>query len=165
MALVYLTNSYLESADGYLADNPVWEAASSDEQEQALVDATRVLDQNQWLGAAVSPSQALAWPRTKFSFFDPVLGLEVLVNEGTIPTRLEKATAFLALHFLTYPQATKGYEASFDEISVGPISIKNTDAPSSSSKVPTVPTSISNLIAPLLYNAFSSSQGAWWRAN
>jgi hypothetical protein len=165
MALVYLTNSYLETADDYLADNPVWEAASSDEQEQALIDATRVLDQNQWLGVAVSSSQSLAWPRTKISFFDPVLGLEVLVTQGTVPARLQKATAYLALHFLKYPEVTRGYEASFDEISVGPISIKNTDAASSGTKPPLVPAEISNFIAPLLSDSFISSRGNWWRSN
>jgi len=57
MALLLFGNSYLESADEYLADNPYWEAASLDAQEQALVDATRILDQNEWIGTAVSSSQ------------------------------------------------------------------------------------------------------------
>jgi len=162
MALVYLQNSFLESADTYLADNPVWEAASSEEQDQALIDATRILDNNLWVGSAVSSTQPLGWPRTSFSFFDPVLGRYVQTEEDSIPVRLQKATAFLALHFLKYPQVINGYDVTYDEISVGPISIKNTDASSSATKVALIPTEIRTLILPLLQLGTTST---WWRAN
>jgi len=166
MALILFENSYLESADDYLADNPFWEAADSDAQEQALVDATRILDQNEWIGTAVTSSQSLAWPRAKLSFFDPVLSLYVSVEQGEIPVRLAKATAYLALHFIKYPEVTRGYEVTYDSISIGPISLSNTDAGrSSSAQPPLVPAEVNKLIAPLIFSQGYASPGSWWRAN
>jgi hypothetical protein len=166
MALTLFQNSYLESADNYLADNPYWEAATDDQKEQALVDATRILDQNEWIGAAVSPSQSLGWPRAKLSFFDPVLSLSVPCEQGEVPIRLQKATAYLALHLVKYPSVTKGYEVTYDSISIGPISLSNSDAGKSSSPaVPTMPIEITKLIAPLLFGQGSIAQGSWWRSN
>jgi len=166
MALLLFGNSYLESADEYLADNPYWEAASLDAQEQALVDATRILDQNEWIGTAVSSSQPLAWPRAKLSFFDPVLSLHVPVEQGEIPIRLEKATAYLALHLVKYPTVTKGYDVTYDSISIGPISLSNSDAGRSSSpQAPLVPTEVSMLIQPLIFSQGYTAPGGWWRAN
>ena len=166
MALILFENSYLESADGYLADNPFWEAADSDAQEQALVDATRILDQNEWIGTAVTSSQSLGWPRAKLSFFDPVLSLYVSVEQGTIPIRLEKATAYLALHLIKYPTVTKGYDVTYDSISIGPISLSNTDAGRSSSvQPPLVPAEVNKLIAPLTFSQGYTAPGSWWRAN
>jgi hypothetical protein len=166
MALILFENSYLESADDQLADNPFWEAASDEAKEQALVDATRLLDQNEWIGTALLPSQSLAWPRTKLSFFDPVLSLYVPVEEGEIPVRLGKATAYLALHLVKYPSVNKSYEVVYDSISVGPISLSNTDAGKSSSpQIPLVPVEIKNLIAPLVFSQGYISPGSWWRSN
>lgn len=166
MALTLLVNSYLDSADGYLADNPYWEAADTDTQEQALVDATRILDQNEWIGTAVTSSQSLAWPRTKLSFFDPVLALYVPVEQGEIPVRLQKAVAYLALHLVKYPAVTKGYDVTYDSISIGPISLTNSDAGGSSSpQTPLIPSEVQKLIAPLVFSQGYTAQGSWWRAN
>lgn len=166
MALLLFENSYLESADEYLADNPYWEAADSDAQEQALVDATRILDQNEWIGTAVTSSQSLAWPRAKLSFFDPVLSVYVSVEQGTIPKRLAKATAYLALHLVKYPTVTKGYDASYDSITIGPISLTNSDAGKSSSpQVPLMPSEINKLIQPLIFSQGATAPGSWWRVN
>jgi hypothetical protein len=166
MALVLFTNSYLASADDYLADNPDWESATAEQQEQALVDATSILDQNEWIGTAVSPSQSLAWPRKKFTFFDPVLGLHVENEEDSLPIRLEKATAALALHLIRFPSAIKKYDITYDSITVGPISLSNTDAGSSSSpNVPLVPMEVTKLIAPLVFSQGYAAPGSWWRAN
>jgi hypothetical protein len=166
MALILFENSYLESADDYLADNPFWEAADSDAQEQALVDATRILDQNEWIGTAVTSSQSLAWPRAKLSFFDPVLSLHVPCEQGEIPIRLQKAVAYLALHLLKYPTAIKGYDVTYDSISIGPISLSNTDAGRSSSpQVPLIPAEVNKLIAPLIFSQGYAAPGSWWRAN
>ena len=165
MALTLLTNSYLANAEGYLLDNPYWEAASSEVQEQALVDATKLLDQNEWLGTAVTSSQPLAWPRTKLSFLDPVLNLYVPCEQGEVPNRVQKATAYLALHLVKYPDLQKGFEATFDVIEVGPIKLENKDVSSSPGKIPLVPAEITKLIAPLLSNQGAIVSSGWWRAN
>lgn len=165
MALVLFENSYIADASAYLADNPAWESASEEEQEQALVDATRILDQTQWVGSAVSPTQPLAWPRSAFTYFDPVMNHYIEIEEGEVPTRLAKATAYLALHLIRYPQVVQGYEASFDEITVGPISVKNTDAQSSPGRIPTVPAEVNRLLEPLVWRGAVVSGSAWWRSN
>jgi hypothetical protein len=166
MALTLFQNSYLASADDYLADNPYWEEATDDQKEQALVDATRILDQNEWIGAAVSPSQSLGWPRAKLSFFDPVLSLSVPCEQGEVPIRLQKATAYLALHLLKYPSVNKGYEQNYNSVTIGPISLTNTDSNNGSLvRVPTVPGEITKLISPLIFGQGSIAQGNWWRSN
>jgi len=166
MALVLLENSYLDSADAYLADNPFWEAATTDQQEQALVDATRILDQNEWIGTAVTSSQSLAWPRESLYFFDPVLRLNVPCAQGELPVRLLKAVSYLALHLVKYPELSKVYDASYDSITIGPISLVNTDASKGSlQKVPTVPSEVLSLIAPLVSTQGYAASGSWWRAN
>lgn len=166
MALILFENSYLASADDYLTDNPYWDSVTVEQQEQALVDATRILDQNEWIGTAATSSQSLAWPRAKLSFFDPVLSLYVSVNQGEIPVRLAKATAFLALHLVKYPSVTKGYDVTYDSISIGPISLTNSDAGrSSSAQVPMIPSEVTKLIAPLTFSQGYAAPGSWWRAN
>lgn len=160
MALVYLTNSYLESADDYLADVPDWEAATDDVKEQALVDATTILDEHPWIGSAVSETQSLAWPRSTDAFFDPVLNLYVPVSTDTVPIRVQKATAYLALHLVRYPEAvTANYDQKYNSISVGPISLANS---SSAQKPPRMPTQVKTLIEPLLQPGRAAT--TWWRA-
>jgi hypothetical protein len=127
-----------------------------------LINATRVLDDTTWLGYAVSPTQVLSWPRASFTYYDSSLALLVTTDSLTVPTRLSKATAFLALHYLRYPSAIQGYDANYDELTVGPITLKNTNATSDPGRVPLIPRQVSNLIAPLTTN---SSELLWWRAN
>jgi hypothetical protein len=166
MALELFKNSYLSSAEDYLADNPDWESATSEQQEQALVDATSILDQNEWIGTAVSSSQPLAWPRQRLTFFDPVLNLYVEAAQGDLPIRLEKATAALALHLIRFPSAIKKYDVTYDSITVGPISLTNSDAGTSSSpNVPLIPMEVKKLIAPLVFSQGYAAPGSWWRAN
>lgn len=161
MALVYLTNSYLADADDYLADVPDWEAATLAQQEQALIDATTLLDETPWIGSAVSATQSLGWPREVSSFYDPVLNLEVPVSSSEIPVRLEKATAYLALHLIRYPSVITGqYDQAYSSINVGPISLSNS---TTAVNPPRVPMQIVTLIAPLSRDA--ETRHNWWRTN
>lgn len=164
MALVYLENSYLENADTYLADVPDWVAADTSVQEQALVDATALLDQQPWGGVATSVTQPLAWPRAADSFYDPVLNLQVPFDSDEIPIRLQKATAMLALHLVRYPSAISGkYDATYDSISVGPIQLSG-GGPSRPPKVPSIPAEVRAMIRPLLSERGATAT-SWWRAN
>jgi hypothetical protein len=114
----------------------------------------------------------------RFRRLNPLLGLElnlvslilcflhVPVEQGEIPIRLEKATAYLALHLVKYPTVTKGYDVTYDSISIGPISLSNSDAGRSSSpQTPLVPTEVSMLIQPLIFSQGYTAPGGWWRAN
>jgi hypothetical protein len=163
MALTLFETTYLTDPSVYIAEDSTWSETSFEEQERALVNATRLLDTMLWAGSAVAATQPLAWPRTEFSYYDPVLNLDVTVPEGTVPTRLEKAIARLALHLLKYPAVEKGYEASFDSITVGPISITNSNAASDPGRVPTIPYEVTKLVAPLTRDGYTAN--SWWRAN
>ena len=164
MALVFMTNSYLEDADAFLSGNPDWEAADLETQEQALIDATSLLDQKPWGGTAVSASQPLAWYRASASFFDPTLNLSVPVQDDEVPVRVQKATANLALHLIRYPEViTDPYGQTFNSIKVGPIALENGQTGSRAPKPAKIPLQVMNLIEPLLDNGHSRL--GWWRAN
>lgn len=163
MALTLFVNTYLEDPTDYLSDDPAWNESSYEEQERALVNATKLLDTMLWVGTAVSSDQLLAWPRTEFSYFDPVLNLYVTVAEEAVPRRLEKAVAQLAVHLLRYPELEKGYEASYDSITVGPISLTNSNASSDPGRIPKIPMEVLKLISPFTREDVSST--VWWRAN
>jgi len=162
MTLTLFQNTYLVDAAPYLAGDTTFDGATTNQKEQALVNATRYLDDQPWGGLAKTTSQPLAWPRTAFDYWDPTLGQVVTVADSTVPTRLVKATAFLALHFLRYPEVVSGYDANFDELTVGPISLKNTNATSDPGRVPHAPGSVVKLISPLLLD---NNYSLWWRAN
>lgn len=67
-----------------------WAAATEDERNRAIVQATRELDAYlAWDGAATSLTQALAWPR--LGLYDPDTG--GLVDSASIPDRLVAATS------------------------------------------------------------------------
>lgn len=163
MTLTLFENTYLEDASSYLQNDSIWSEATYEEQERALINATRLLDTMLWAGSAVDASQPLAWPRDSFNYFDPVLNLYVSVEADAVPIRLEKAVARLALHILTYPNLLKGYESAYDSITVGPISITNSNASSDPGQVPKVPLDVLSLVDPLL--RVSSTSQLWWRAN
>lgn len=164
MSLTLFVNTYLlvATADSYLAYEPDWVAATTGTKEQALVAATRLLDNYGWTGTASEADQPLSWPRTTLAFYDPSLNLVVEVLEGAIPVRLERAVAALALHLVRYPQVTKGYEVDYDRISVGPITLENTNPQSNPGRVPTYPADVTRLVEPML--AYGTT-AAWWRAN
>jgi hypothetical protein len=68
MALIAGTNSYGDraEADTYFADslqNAAWSAFSDPAKDQALVEATRILERRTWLGTKEVAIQALAFPR------------------------------------------------------------------------------------------------------
>jgi len=164
MALAYLENSYLSSADAYLADNPDWEAASADAQDQALIDATFLLDQQSWGGVAASPTQLLAWPREAGTFYDPVLNLWVSYTDSEVPIRIQKATAHLALHLLRYPEAVSGaYDTRYTSIIVGPIELSAGQGSGTAPRIPKVPAHVNKLIGPLLSSG--AQNNGWWRYN
>jgi hypothetical protein len=79
-------NTYHESHVASAA----WDAATDDQKNRALVQATRELDAYLlWDGFASSTTQALAWPRTGLS--DPDTGASV--SGTTLPDRLIYATS------------------------------------------------------------------------
>jgi hypothetical protein len=63
------SNSYLTVAEATTISDTLlgtlaWTSATTDQQNRALVMATRLIDQLSWVGERASTTQALAWPRT-----------------------------------------------------------------------------------------------------
>lgn len=87
----------VEFADAYhaAAGNAAWTGLEQAKKEQALVAATRWIENNyrgQWLGYVLTTNQALAWPRA--GIVDPQTG--VTYPLGWFPKALAEATAELA---------------------------------------------------------------------
>jgi hypothetical protein len=158
MALAKGTNSYatVAEADEYFADRldvVAWSGANSTEKAKALVTATMYLDQETWLGAAVSASQDLAFPRTGV-YFDPKVGAEVALDTE-YPKRLTLALFELAYHFLNNDGIldSTGEVTNLEIASISLTKIKS---------VPKIPLFVRNIISCMLLNGGSN---AVWRAN
>lgn len=158
MALSKGTNSFVTvaEANSYFEnrlDVAAWTEASDTVKAQALVTATSVLNDQNWIGTAISDSQQLAFPRSG-SYFDPRLGYEVsLGNE--VPNRIIDATYEMAYHLLNNDGVLDD-TGSVTDLQVGQIRLNIKSSAS------TIPPSVKRLINPLLVNAGANM---WWRAN
>jgi len=158
MALVKGTNSYvsLEEALIYFLDRidvDAWTAASDTQKSQALVTATSILDGIDWTGAAISETQALAFPRSG-TYYDPKIGADVTLST-IVPARIVRAACELAYHLLNNDGLLDN-SGSVSDIEVGSIKLKIKTTPS------TLPSVVLNLIKPLQINGGARN---WWRSN
>jgi len=158
MALSQGTNSYVtvEEADAYFSDRldvAAWSEADASSKEQSLITASKMLNDLQWIGAAISDSQSLAFPRSG-SYFDPMLGMDVELT-SSIPNRIIEAVYELAYHLLNNDGLLDN-TGSLSSLTVGQISLEIKSTPS------TYPARVKNLITPLTSKAGVNS---WWRAN
>jgi len=166
MALEQGINCYVspDEAEEYFEtrlDSSAWHNVDDEDKESALVTATLILDENQFIGVAVSSDQSLAWPRSGAVYFEPRLNLWVEIPEDEYPTRLKKATYELAYHLLANENLLDGQSQTFEEITVGTITLK--DSNSDVARTPVVPNLARKLIKPLLVEGANSR--SWWRAN
>ena len=158
MAVLKGVNSYVTvaEADAYFADRinvSAWTDATPTLKGQALVTATQILDDQRWIGTAISEDQDLAFPRSG-EYFDPRLGSSVYISEET-PKRILTATYELALHLLLNSSLLED-TGGVTSLNVGPIQLTSITKASLLSK------SVKTAITPLLVNAGSNS---WWRSN
>jgi len=168
MALVLNTNSYVSIADAdtYFEtriDSANWVDAEDEIKEQALVTATALIDDNAWIGSAVSSSQALAWPRKNAIYNDDRLGLQVTIAEDEIPSRVKTAVYEQALHLVNNEDVLMGQTQTFESISVGSISIS--DSNGDTTKTPMKPSTALKPIRPLIRKGSMGQGAGWWRAN
>ncbi|MDB4378625.1 hypothetical protein N9Z41_02525 [bacterium] len=169
MALVLNTNSYvtIAEADAYFEtriDSAEWESANDDIKEQALVTATQLIDNRPWIGAAVSSSQALAWPRKEAIYYDPRMGQDITVAENEVPSQVKMAVYEQALHLLQNEDLLAQKTQTFESISVGSISVS--DANNDVTKTSITPSIIIKPLRVLIRRGSTGGMGsAWWRAN
>lgn len=158
MALVKNVNSYvtINEANTYFEDRldvAAWTTASDAQKSQALITATKLLDELNWTGVAVSASQSLAFPRSG-TYYDPKIGMEVELT-SSIPNRILLGTYELAYHLLNN-DGVLDETGSVRDISVGGISLNSIIQTSK------IPKTVKSLIKPLQTN---SGANLWWRAN
>ena len=75
-----------------------WDSATTDNQNRALVEATRELSALRWQGNRTDTTQVLSWPR--FWAVDPDSPTSDYFASTVIPQRIKDATAELAFQFL-----------------------------------------------------------------
>lgn len=169
MALVLNTNSYVTvaEADTYFEtriDSANWTELDDEVKEQALVTATSLVDDNAWIGNAVSSSQALAWPRENVLYYDPRMGAEISIANTVTPTQVKIAVFEQALHLINNEDLLSYKTQTFESISVGSISIS--DSNNDVGKVSVRPHTVMKPIQPLLRRGYNSGVGgSWWRFN
>jgi len=168
MALVLNTNSYvtIADADTYFEtriDSAEWETADDETKEQALVTATQLIDERHWIGAAVSSSQALAWPRKNAIYYDPRMGQQITVANDEVPSQVKIAVYEQALHLVQNEDLLAQKIQTFESISVGSISLS--DSNNDVTKTSITPSIIIRPLRPLIRRDGIGMGGSWWRAN
>lgn len=159
MALAKGINSYATvlEADSYFDDRldvAAWISANPIQKAQALITATQYLNDLNWIGIAVSDSQTLAFPRTG-AYFEPRLGMDISLDEVSVPNRIITATYELAYHFLNNDGLLDD-TGTVENLSLGNISLQNIINANK------IPLHIKRLLKPLQENRGSN---LWWRSN
>lgn len=171
MALVVGQNSYVSCAEAedYFEtriDSSAWHAADDEDKENALITATRIADENLFVGSAVSLNQNLAWPRKGATYFDPKYGDYVTPDSTEIPKRIKFATLELAYEMLVTENLLNPSDQSFEEITIGPITLKDSDGDRVRQPARTVPRLYTQYLKVLTQRGQPGSGGGmWWRAN
>jgi len=168
MALVLNTNSYvtIADADTYFEtriDAAEWDSSNDETKEQALVTATQLIDERHWIGAAVSSSQALAWPRKNAIYYDPRMGQQITVANDEVPSQVKIAVYEQALHLVQNEDLLAQKTQTFESISVGSISLS--DSNNDVTKTSITPSIIIKPLRPLIRRDGIGMGGSWWRAN
>jgi len=168
MALVLNTNSYvtIADADAYFEtriDSASWTSAPDSTREEALVTATQIIDNNPWIGSAVSSSQALAWPRRNANYLDNRLGMQIAFSETEIPSLVKVAVYEQALHLLNNEDLVAQTTQTYESISIGSISVS--DSNNDVTRISVTPGFVIKPIRPLLRRGVDGLGASWWRAN
>ncbi len=160
MALSKGVNSYgtVAEADAYFEDRldvAAWTVAVEAEKAKALVTATSMIDGLEYIGVAVSESQALTFPKTGECYFDPRLSMAVSLSADTVPNRVIKATFEQAYHLLNNDGLLDD-TGSVKSLNIGGVELSEIRA------TPRLSAVVSKLLKPLLLR---QTNRMVWRAN
>ena len=168
MALVLNTNSYvtITDAETYFEtriDAAKWNTAAESLKEEAIVTATQIIDNNPWIGSAISSSQALAWPRKNAMYYDPRMGFTVTFTNSEIPSLVKIAVYEQALHLLNNEDLLAQTTQTYESISIGNISLS--DSNNDVTRISISPSFVMKPLRPLIRRGSQGQGSAWWRAN
>lgn len=111
--------------------NTAWAALANEQKEQALIRATDFEERRydgRWRGVRVSKTQSLSFPRD--DVYESGDSMRPVAND-TIPVRLQRATAELALRAATIdlqPDLTPGEAAAVKRQKVGQLEVEYADS-------------------------------------
>ncbi len=152
-------NSYVSLADAEvyhesILNNSEWTAAVDDTKNRALVMATGLLDPLGWKGVKTDTlaDNALRWPRYGVLNQD---GQEL--DGNTVPELLENATSQLAFELIKTDRLTDvgASKAAGVKVSqVGPLKIENFEGDNDGSFLPSIPTTVLEMVDPLLTSGY-----------
>jgi hypothetical protein len=168
MALVLNTNSYVTvtEAESYFEtriDDEKWSSASDSLKNESLVTATQIIDNNPWIGSAVSSSQALAWPRKNAMYYDPRMGFDVTFTNTEVPSLVKIAVYEQALHLLNNEDLLAQTTQTYESISIGNISLS--DSNNDVARISITPSFVLKPLRPLIRRGSQGTGSGWWRAN
>lgn len=132
-----------------------WTAASTDDQNRALVEATRELSNATWKSTRASTTQALSWPRWFVVNPDVPWAGTVFYDSSVIPQRVKDATCELAFQFLkagSTDLAAQDTLQNITEKTVGPLTTRYNDPLNRAKGLARFPR-VMDLIRPLLVSS------------
>jgi hypothetical protein len=135
-------NSYLTLADAQTiidglvedADVTAWASATTDQKNRALYTATQRLDRERYLGARVTDTQALQWPRTGVRKPDTYINTYTVgfpfristdyFTDTEIPDQIKRAQVVLAVYLHNNPDGIglSGLE-DYKNVKIGSIDV------------------------------------------
>jgi hypothetical protein len=115
----YFADRLNNSANGDWNTDSAGSTRSSEEKEQALITATRRIDEETFLGLKTSITQALKWPRFNVTDEDGIF-----FASDSIPERVKQAVYTTALELLKADFLAENYMGNFSYFSAGQVQIK-----------------------------------------
>lgn len=137
MALLINDNSYLEvaDADAYFADRlhtTAWDGATAGDKSASLIQATKAIEANNFLGYRTVDSQKLSFPR------EGIRVDNILIDSTIVPQDIKNATCEYAILMLQEDYTAPDDLEAFSEVAVGSIRIKTNESKSGKSVPPAV---------------------------
>lgn len=115
----YFADRLNSSANGDWTNDSAGVARGNTVKEQALVTATRRIDEEMFLGLKASSTQALKWPRVNVYDEDGLI-----FDSASIPERVKQAVYITALELLKVDFISEDYLNNFAFFSAGNIQFK-----------------------------------------
>ena len=144
MALTVNTNSYVtrDEANAYFADrlnSDTWDEATDTDKSKALIQATQIIDQKDFLGYKSVSTQALKFPRT--GLVDD--GIDV--DGSTVPKRVKDAVCELAIWCLSEDYTEPDDLADYSRIKIAVLEVETR-----SSGTKPLPPMVTKLLSPFM---------------
>lgn len=146
MALTINENSYItrEDANSYFANrlnNETWDSAEDPQKDAALIQATQIIEQKEFLGYKSTSAQVLKFPRIGLIYdgYD--------VDGSTVPKRVKDAVCELAIWCLSEDYTEPDDLSNYKAIKIAVIEIETRG-----NGVKGLPPLVSKLLSPFMFS-------------